>query len=119
MAAYGASPRLQQAANLVIVAGTREDIRTLEESQRAIMTDLLLDIDRHDIWGKVALPKHIPQEDIPTLYQWAARSRGVFVNPALTEPFAVGAHADVVVLARRLALDSVFLEGARIDLADA
>lgn len=89
IAAYGSNPQLQQAANLAIVAGTRDDIREMEESQRAIMTDLLLDIDRYDIWGKVALPKHIPQEDVPVLYQWAARSRGVFVNPALTEPFGL------------------------------
>ncbi|GBG13498.1 sucrose-phosphate synthase [Novimethylophilus kurashikiensis] len=89
LAAYGNDTALKDKANLVVVAGVREDIRQMEEAQRSIMVDLLLDIDRHDIWGKVAIPKHIGQEDIPGLYQIAARSRGVFVNPALTEPFGL------------------------------
>lgn len=87
--AYGEDTALQEMANLVIVAGVREDIRDLEESQRAVMNDLLLDIDRYDLWGKVAIPKHISQEDLPDLYRLAARRRGVFVNPALTEPFGL------------------------------
>ncbi|PKO47761.1 MAG: HAD family hydrolase [Betaproteobacteria bacterium HGW-Betaproteobacteria-22] len=87
--AYGEDKALQEAANLVVVAGVREDIRDLEESQRAVMNDLLLDIDRYDLWGKVAIPKQISQEDLPDLYRMAARRRGVFVNPALTEPFGL------------------------------
>lgn len=89
VAAYGQSPELQQAANLVIVAGTREDVRELEDSEQKVMTDLLFDIDRHDLWGKVALPKHVSQDDVPELYRLAARRRGVFVNPAFTEPFGL------------------------------
>lgn len=89
IAAYGEDLQLQDAANLVIVAGVREDIRNLEESQQAVMNDILLDIDRYDLWGKVAIPKHITQEDLPELYRLAARRRGVFVNPAMTEPFGL------------------------------
>ncbi|MCB5188923.1 HAD-IIB family hydrolase [Methylobacillus caricis] len=87
--AFGEDPELQQQANLLIVAGTREDIRTLEESQQQVMRDLLLDIDRYDLWGKVSIPKHVTQDDIPELYRLAARRRGVFVNAALTEPFGL------------------------------
>jgi sucrose-phosphate synthase len=89
LAAYGEDKQLQETANLVIVAGVREDIRDLEESQQAVMNDLLLDIDRYDLWGKVAFPKHITQGDLPELYRLAAHRRGVFVNPALTEPFGL------------------------------
>lgn len=89
VAAYGNTPQLQNKANLIIVAGVREDIRSMEESQRGIMTDMLLDIDRYDLWGKVAIPKHITQDDISALYQIVARSRGIFVDPALTEPFGL------------------------------
>ncbi|WP_334107923.1 HAD-IIB family hydrolase [Methylobacillus sp.] len=89
VAAFGKNPDLQQQANLLIVAGMREDIRTLEESQQQVMQELLLDIDRYDLWGKVAIPKHISQDDIPELYRLAARRRGVFVNAALTEPFGL------------------------------
>jgi sucrose-phosphate synthase len=54
-----------------------------------VLADLLLAIDRYDLWGKVAMPKHHRMEDIPDLYRLAARRRGVFVNPALTEPFGL------------------------------
>lgn len=87
--AYGNSPELQQAANLLIVAGTREDIRLLEDSEQKVMTDLLFDIDRYDLWGKVAIPKFVSQDQVPELYRLAARRRGVFVNPAFTEPFGL------------------------------
>lgn len=87
--AYGKSAALQQAANLLIVAGSRDDIRELEDSERKVMADVLFDIDRYDLWGKVALPKHVSQEDVPEFYRLAARRRGVFVNPAFTEPFGL------------------------------
>jgi sucrose-phosphate synthase len=87
--AYGMDKSLQEIANLVIVAGSRDDIREMEESQRKVMSDMLLDIDRYDLWGKVAIPKHCTPEDIPELYRLATRRRGLFVNPALTEPFGL------------------------------
>lgn len=89
MAAYGQSRILQEMANLVIVAGTREDIKDLEESQQQVMNDLLLDIDKYDLWGKVAIPKNITQDDIPELYRYAAKRKGVFINAAFTEPFGL------------------------------
>lgn len=87
--AYGSDQELQDIANLVIVAGSREDIRMMEASQCEVMNDLLLDIDRYDLWGKVAIPKHFTAEDIPELYRLAVRRRGIFINPALTEPFGL------------------------------
>ncbi|HEY9268310.1 MAG TPA: HAD-IIB family hydrolase [Methylotenera sp.] len=87
--AYGRSPELQQVANLLIVAGTREDIRELEDSEQKVMTQLLFDIDRYDLWGKVAIPKFVSQDHVPELYRIAARRHGVFINPAFTEPFGL------------------------------
>ncbi|NJD07244.1 MAG: HAD-IIB family hydrolase [Methylococcaceae bacterium] len=87
--AYGEDEALQQRANLVILAGHRSDLRELEETQAAVITELLLAIDRYDLYGKVALPKRHAQEDVPQLYRFAARHGGVFVNPALTEPFGL------------------------------
>ncbi|MGJ8619056.1 MAG: HAD-IIB family hydrolase [Methylophilaceae bacterium] len=87
--AYGQSKALQEMANLVIVAGTREDINDLEESQQKVMNSLLLDIDKYDLWGKVAIPKNITQDDIPELYRYAAKRKGVFINAAFTEPFGL------------------------------
>lgn len=87
--AYGQSTRLQQLANLVIVAGNRNDIRELNEGAQAVLTELLLVIDCHELNGLVALPKHHSSQDVADIYRLAAFSKGVFVNPALTEPFGL------------------------------
>jgi sucrose-phosphate synthase len=87
--AYGESSQLQDMANLVIVAGNREEIRTMEKGQREVLTDILFLIDKYDLYGKVAYPKHHTPDDVPDLYRLAARRHGVFINPALTEPFGL------------------------------
>jgi sucrose-phosphate synthase len=87
--AYAAHPTLRQTANLVVVAGGRDDINELEDGARHVLTQLLLLIDRHDLYGHVAYPKHHKPEDVPDLYRMAARTYGIFVNPALTEPFGL------------------------------
>ncbi|OQX34312.1 MAG: HAD family hydrolase [Candidatus Sedimenticola endophacoides] len=87
--AYGKSPDLQACANLVIVAGNREDISDLDSGAREVLTDILYLIDRHNLYGKVAYPKHHAPEEVPLLYRLATASGGVFINPALTEPFGL------------------------------
>lgn len=87
--AYGEDQTLQERANLVVVAGQRDDLRSLEKDHAQVITELLLAIDHYDLFGKVALPKRHAQEDVPHLYRLAARRRGVFINPALTEPFGL------------------------------
>jgi sucrose-phosphate synthase len=87
--AYGESPQLQEAANLVIVAGNRNDIQDMEGGARNVLNDILLAIDKYDLYGKAAYPKHHKPEEVAVLYRLAAASRGVFVNPALTEPFGL------------------------------
>ena len=87
--AYGQSPELQRIANLCIVAGNREDIDELDYGAREFFHELLVAIDKYDLYGKVALPKHHQRDDVPLIYRIAAKSRGVFINPALTEPFGL------------------------------
>jgi sucrose-phosphate synthase len=87
--AYGESPPLQQAANLVIVAGNRDDIQDMENTSSAVLNEILLAIDKYDLYGRVAYPKHHKPDEVAVLYRLAAASRGVFVNPALTEPFGL------------------------------
>ena len=87
--AFGESEALQKLANLVIVAGNRGDVTEEEASKRRVITELLLQIDKYNLYGKVAYPKeHLPDE-VPQIYRWAAEHRGVFVNPAFTEPFGL------------------------------
>lgn len=87
--AYGESPQLQQLANLVIVAGNRDDIREMDDGPQTVLTELLLVADHYDLYGRFALPKHHNPEQVPAIYRLAAASKGVFINPALTEPFGL------------------------------
>ena len=87
--AYGNSPELQEKANLVVVAGTRDDISEMEDGAARVLLDLLLRIDRADLYGRIAYPKHHSAGDVPVLYRLAAARKGVFINPALTEPFGL------------------------------
>lgn len=87
--AYGTSPTLQAMANLVILAGTRDDLDDLEPEIRDNLAELLHLIDRYDLYGKVAYPKGHRPDDIPAVYAHARIRGGVFVNPALNEPFGL------------------------------
>ncbi|MCA9138911.1 MAG: HAD-IIB family hydrolase, partial [Planctomycetales bacterium] len=86
---YGQSEELQRHANLVMVLGTRDDLRDLPKSQRQVIEDVLYLIDKHDLYGKVAYPKTHSPDDVPEIYRLAMKQQGVFINPALTEPFGL------------------------------
>ncbi|MGD8525821.1 MAG: HAD-IIB family hydrolase [Thioalkalispiraceae bacterium] len=87
--AYGQSTELQDMANLLIIAGNRDDIDDLEDGAQEVFHELLITIDRYDLYGKVAIPKHHQRDQVPLIYRIAAASGGIFVNPALTEPFGL------------------------------
>lgn len=88
--AYGDDLELQTMANLAIFAGIRKDISQKEESERNVLTEMLLLMDKYDLYGKMAIPKkHDFEHEVPELYRIAAEKKGVFVNPALTEPFGL------------------------------
>lgn len=88
--AYGKSRELQAMANLAIYAGIRKDITSMEDNEQGVLTEMLLLMDKYDLYGKMAIPKkHDFQLEVPELYRIAAASRGVFVNAALTEPFGL------------------------------
>jgi sucrose-phosphate synthase len=88
--AYGEDKELQAIANLAIFAGVRKDISKMDDNERDVLTQMLLLMDKYDLYGKLALPKkHDPTTDIPVLYRLAAVSGGVFINPALVENFGI------------------------------
>ncbi|WP_455218262.1 glycosyltransferase [Kaarinaea lacus] len=87
--AYGESPTLQQTANLLIIAGNREDIRDMDSGAQSVLTNILLFIDTFDLYGKVAVPKSHRPDEVSQIYRMVAASQGVFINPALTEPFGL------------------------------
>ena len=87
--AFGRSAVLRQRHNLVLVLGCRDDPRQMEKQQRDVFQQVFDLVDRYDLYGRVAYPKQHRREQIPGLYRWAAERRGLFVNPALTEPFGL------------------------------
>jgi sucrose-phosphate synthase len=88
--AFGEDIELQAMANLAVFAGIRKDIESMEDNEREVLTEMLLRMDRYDLYGKMAIPKkHDFEPEVPELYRIAGEKGGVFVNPALTEPFGL------------------------------
>ncbi len=88
--AYGQDKELQALANLAIFAGIRKSIADKPDAEQQVLTDMLLMMDRYDLYGKMAVPKrHESEVDVPELYRLAASKRGVFVNCAFVEPFGL------------------------------
>ncbi len=86
---FGESEELQSLANLVLVMGTRDDLRELPKAQQQVINNVLYKIDKYNLYGRVAYPKMHTPSDVPDLYRLATSLRGVFINPALTEPFGL------------------------------
>jgi sucrose-phosphate synthase len=88
--AYGQDKELQTMANLAIFAGVRKDISQMPPDEKDILTNLLLLLDKYDLYGKMALPKkNDPTLDVPEIYRLAARRKGVFVNATPGENFGL------------------------------
>ena len=87
--AFASSPTLRDRCNLVILAGLRDDLETGGVEQQQVQRELVDRIDRHDLYGCVAYPKYHSRDDVQALYALAARTRGVFVNPAFMEPYGL------------------------------
>ncbi|MAS94289.1 MAG: HAD family hydrolase [Verrucomicrobiales bacterium] len=87
--AFGESEHMRHRANLVLVAGNRDKISQLDPGARKVWTELLQLIDDYDLYGVVSIPKHHQPDEIPAFYRYAADKKGLFVNPALTEPFGL------------------------------
>ena len=103
--AFGRSPGLRDRANLVILAGLRDGIESGGAERRAVFSELLDTIDRHELYGSIAYPPRHTREDVAALFGLARTSGGVFVNPAKVEPYGLtlveaAAHGVPVVATR-------------------
>ncbi len=103
MRAYLDTPGLRDRANLVILAGQRGAGIAQEPETRAVIDEL-----EHlalACAGAIALPERHAPDVVPQLYRLAAERGGVFVNPALHEPFGLtlleAAQAGLPVVATR------------------
>ncbi|KAG9448480.1 hypothetical protein H6P81_008445 [Aristolochia fimbriata] len=87
--AFGECRPLRELANLTLIMGNREAIDEMSSTSAAVLTSILKLIDKYDLYGQVAYPKHHKQSDVPEIYRLAARTKGVFINPAFIEPFGL------------------------------
>jgi sucrose-phosphate synthase len=88
--AFGEDKELQAMANLAIFAGVRKDITKMPEEEQETLTNLLLLLDKYDLYGKMAIPKkNEPQHEVPEIYRIAAWRKGVFVNATPGENFGL------------------------------
>ncbi len=87
---FGQDKELQAMANLAIFAGVRKDISKMPIDEQEILTNLLLLLDKYDLYGKMAIPKkNDPTLEVPEIYRVAARKKGVFVNATPGENFGL------------------------------
>jgi sucrose-phosphate synthase len=88
--AYGEDKELQALANMAIFAGIRKDINTMPDQEKEVLTELLLLMDKYDLYGKMAIPKrHDIENEVALIYQYCANKRGVFANICLHENFGL------------------------------
>ncbi|KAG7557288.1 Sucrose synthase [Arabidopsis suecica] len=87
--AFGECQPLRELANLVLILGNRDDIEEMPNSSSVVLMNVLKLIDQYDLYGQVAYPKHHKQSEVPDIYRLAAKTKGVFINPALVEPFGL------------------------------
>ena len=86
--AFARTPGLREAANLVILAG--QHAAAVPGSEMAsVLGAIRDDVARHGLEGRVALPSAHDEDAVAELYRLAARRGGLFVNPALFEPFGL------------------------------
>ncbi|NP_001289997.1 probable sucrose-phosphate synthase [Beta vulgaris subsp. vulgaris] len=87
--AFGECRPLRELANLTLIMGNRDGIDEMSSTSSSVLLSVLKLIDQYDLYGQVAYPKHHKQADVPEIYRLAAKTKGVFINPAFIEPFGL------------------------------
>ncbi|XP_024030844.1 probable sucrose-phosphate synthase 1 isoform X2 [Morus notabilis] len=87
--AFGECRPLRELANLTLFMGNRDGIDEMSSTNSSVLLSVLKLIDKYDLYGQVAYPKHHKQFDVPEIYRLAAKTKGVFINPAFIEPFGL------------------------------
>lgn len=55
--------------------GNRDDIEEMSGGNASVLTTVLKMIDKYDLYGQVAYPKHHKQSDVPDIYRLAAKTK--------------------------------------------
>ncbi|KAE8668085.1 putative sucrose-phosphate synthase 1 [Hibiscus syriacus] len=87
--AFGECLPLRELANLTLIMGNWDDIDEMTGPSASVLVTVLKLVDKYDLYGQVAYPKHHKQADVPDIYRLAAKTKEDFINPALVEPFGL------------------------------
>lgn len=55
--------------------GNRDDIDEMSTGNSNVLITVLKLIDKYDLYGQVAFPKHHKQNDVPDIYRLAAKTK--------------------------------------------
>ncbi len=91
--AFATAPRLQEAANVVIItAGADDPLRSdegLSPAEQEVVREVRDLVGTHRLWGKVSMFSLRGQPALAAAYRYFRGLRSVFVLPALYEPFGL------------------------------
>jgi sucrose-phosphate synthase len=87
--AFSGNRWLRENANLIVIGGNREKLDKLPPGTRKVWMELLRTFDDGDLYGVAAYPKTHKSPEVAGFYRWVSERKGVFVNPAFTEPFGL------------------------------
>ncbi|KAK6941704.1 Sucrose phosphatase-like domain [Dillenia turbinata] len=83
--AFGECRPLRELANLTLIMGNRDNIDEMSATNSSVLLSILKLIDKYDLYGQVAYPKHHRQSDVPDIYRLAAKTK-VLDNGLLIDP---------------------------------
>lgn len=55
--------------------GNRDDIDEMSGSNASVLLSIIKLVDKYDLYGQVAYPKHHKQYDVPNIYRLAAKTK--------------------------------------------
>lgn len=55
--------------------GNRDDIDEMSGGSASVLTTVLKLVDKYDLYGQVAFPKHHKQSDVPEIYRLAGKTK--------------------------------------------
>ncbi|KAE8735209.1 Sucrose-phosphate synthase [Hibiscus syriacus] len=78
--AFGECRPLREFANLTLIMGNRDNIDEMSGTNATVLLSILKLIDKYDLYGQVAYPKHHKQYEVPDIYGLAAKTKVHHVN---------------------------------------
>lgn len=58
-----------------LIMGNRENIDEMTGTSASVLLSILKMVDKYDLYGQVAYPKHHNQNDVPEIYRLAAKTK--------------------------------------------